>query len=139
MKNKKKKNAKINSFYVKKREDLKNSINTFSKKVPLYDLFLNKNNKLKLIESIKTDSWYDSKIYNRNTIDDNKYTFIESDIEKPKHIYKCEKIILLPTIEQKKILLNMLEGYRLIYNSTLKFIKTREYKNKVNKTIKVLS
>ena len=33
----------------------------------------------------------------------------------------------------------MLEGYRLIYNSTLKFIKTREYKNKVNKTIKVLS
>lgn len=139
MKNKKKKNAKINSFYVKKREDLKNSINTFSKKVPLYDLFLNENNKLKLIESIKTDSWYDSKIYNRNTIDDNKYTFIESDIEKPKHIYKCEKIILLPTIEQKKILLNMLEGYRLIYNSTLKFIKTREYKNKVNKTIKVLS
>jgi hypothetical protein len=33
----------------------------------------------------------------------------------------------------------MLEGYRLIYNSTLKFIKKREYKNKVNKTIKVLS
>ena len=48
---------------------------------------------------------------------------------------KCKKIILLPSDNQKKILLDMLEGYRIIYNYTLKFIKTKQYNNIHNERI----
>ena len=115
-------------FYNKKYNELKNNIDLFSNKVPLYNIFLS-NNKL------VTDSWYDAKIYNSSVKDNNNYTFIDYDLERPKKILKCEKIILLPTKIQIKSLLNMLEGYRLIYNYTLKFIKTREYNNIHNKRI----
>lgn len=115
---KKKKNK---DFYEKKYNDLKNNIDLYSKKVPLYNLFLNNNN------NINTNSWFDKKVYNTEINDNNVYEFIKSDIEIPDKILKCEKIILLPTKEQKELLLNMLEGYRLIYNHTLKFIKKRAY------------
>jgi len=115
-------------FYNQKYNELKNNIDLFSNKVPLYNIFLS-NNKL------VTDSWYDAKIYNSSVKDNNNYTFIDYDLERPKKILKCEKIILLPTKIQIKSLLNMLEGYRLIYNYTLKFIKTREYNNIHNKRI----
>lgn len=119
---------KSKDFYNKKYNELKNNIDLFSNKVPLYNLFLS-NNKL------KTNSWYDAKTYNPLVNDNNNYTFIESELKIPEKILKCEKIILLPTEIQKKLLLNMLEGYRLIYNYTLKFIKTREYNNINNKRI----
>jgi len=119
---------KSKDFYDKKYNELKNNIDLFSNKVPLYNLFLDNNN-------LVTDSWYDSKRYNSSIQDNNNYTFIDYDLEKPKRILKCDKIILLPTKIQTKLLLDMLEGYRLIYNYTLKFIKTREYNNIHNKRI----
>ena len=115
-------------FYNQKYNELKNNIDLFSNKVPLYNLFLGNNN-------LVTDSWYDAKIYNSSIKDNNNYTFIDYDLERPKKMLKCEKIVLLPTKIQTKSLLNMLEGYRLIYNYTLKFIKTREYNNIHNKRI----
>ena len=45
-------------FYDKKYNDLKNNINLYSKKIPLYNLFLNNSN------NSNTNSWYDKKIYN---------------------------------------------------------------------------
>lgn len=108
-------------FYQKKYNDLKNNIDLYSKKVPLYNLFLNNDT------NSNTNSWYDKKIYNIDINDNNIYEFIKSELVIPDKILKCEKIILLPTKEQKNLLLNMLEGYRLIYNHTLKFIKKREY------------
>ena len=119
---------KSKDFYNKKYNELKNNIDLFSNKVPLHNLFLSNNN-------LVTDSWYNAKIYNSSIKDNNNYTFIDSNLEIPEKNLKCEKIILLPTKIQKKILLNMLEGYRLIYNYTLKFIKTREYNNIHNKKI----
>jgi hypothetical protein len=44
-----------------------------------------------------------------------------------KKIIACKKIILEPSEEQKNKLLNMLEGYRLVYNKTIKFFKERRY------------
>ena len=119
---------KSKDFYNKKYNELKNNIDLFSNKVPLHNLFLSNNN-------LVTDSWYNAKIYNSSIKDNNNYTFIDFDLERPAKILKCEKIILLPTDIQTKSLLNMLEGYRLIYNYTLKFIKKREYKNIHNKRI----
>ena len=98
------------------------------KKVPLYNSFLDNN-------SINTNSWYDKKVYNTDTTDNNIYEFIKSELIIPDKILKCEKIILLPSKKQKNLLLNMLEGYRIIYNHTLKFIKKREYNKFHNRII----
>lgn len=122
---KKKKHNK--EFYKKKYKELEDNIHLFSKKIPLYNLFLDNKN-------IKTNSWYNEEVYSTNINDENNYTFIDSTIKDDKNekLLKCDKIILLPTKKQQELLLNMLEGYRLIYNYTLKFIKTRSY-NKIHK------
>ena len=131
MVNKRKKKKIKTLFYNNKYIELKNKINIYSEKIPLYNSFINNYSK-------KTNSWYDMNIYESYIIDNNNYTFKDYEFNKPKKLLKCEKIILNPTHEQKKILLNMLEGYRLIYNYTLKFIKTRYYlKNKNNKNISI--
>ena len=121
---KKKKPLKI-EFLNSKLNDLKNNIEKFNTKVPLYNLFYDKN--------LKTNSHFDIKIFKSNFIDNNKYIFkndINYDINSNEKLIKCKKIILLPSIEQKNLLLDMLEGYRLIYNLTLKFIKTRYFLKK---------
>ena len=119
-------------FYKKKYKDLENNIHLFSKKIPLYNLFLDN-------ECIKTNSWYNTKVYNTNFNDENNYAFIDStlkDNDKNEKLLKCDKIILLPSKKQQELLLNMLEGYRIIYNYTLKFIKRRIYnKSHQNNTI----
>ena len=119
MKKKKKHNK---EFYKKKYKELEDNIHLFSKKIPLYNLFLDNKN-------IKTNSWYNEEVYSTNFNDENNYTFIDSTIKDNKNekLLKCDKIILLPTKKQQELLLNMLEGYRLIYNYTLKFIKRRIY------------
>lgn len=124
---KKKKHPK--EFYENKYNELKDNINLYTKKVPLYNLFL------KNKENLNTNSWFDTEIYDNFDNDTNNYNFIDSSLEIPNKILKCDKIILLPTLQQKKLMLDMLEGYRLIYNLTLKFIKTREYNRIHNEKI----
>ena len=128
-----KKRKKYNiEFYKKKYKELEENIQSFSKKIPLYNLFLDN-------KSITTNSWYNTKVHNTNMKDENNYTFIDSTLKnnhKNEKLLKCDKIILLPTKKQQDLLLNMLEGYRIIYNSTLKFIKRRIYnKTHQNNTI----
>ena len=114
------------TFLNNKLEILKNSISNYSKNVPLYNIFFQNS------EIIKTDSFYDMYSYIVDKKDTNKYEFNIDDVEIPKKIYKCTKVCLKPTVEQKKLLLDMMDGYRLVYNLTVNFINKREYLRKKN-------
>jgi len=140
MKKSKRKKNKIERkiFHSGKLNEMKNAIQ-IHKNVPLYNIFFE--------NSIKNDinSYCDINIYNVDNIDTNKYQFkndiiqkINRKTKKPNVLLSCKKIIILPDSKQKKIILNMFEGYRKAYNLTLKFIKTREYRRKkylLNKNI----
>ena len=140
MKKSKKKKNKIEKeiFHSGKLNEMKNAIKKH-KNVPLYNIFFDNN--------IKNDinSHCDINIYDIDNIDINKYQFkndivqkINRKTKKPNILLSCKKIIILPDSNQKKIILNMFEGYRKAYNLTLKFIKTREYRRKkslLNKNI----
>lgn len=128
----KKKKNKNNINFNEEYDILKNSIKEYSNKVPLYNIFFNEE------YDSRTDSFYDMKIYNVDNIDNNKYLFKNNiNYNNDLKIIACDKIVLLPTIKQKKDLLLMVEGYRLIYNKTIKFIKNRKYKNDLEKKNKV--
>jgi hypothetical protein len=114
--------------YKEKLSSLQKSINNFSKYIPLCDIFNDKK-----IE--ETSSFYDMVVYKSNDTDNNNYTYdIDSNVI-PTKIFKCTKICLKPNKEQTKILLNMLEGYRLIYNLSVSFIKNRYYLQKKEKKL----
>ena len=90
MVNKRKKKKIKTLFYNNKYIELKNKINIYSEKIPLYNSFINNYSK-------KTNSWYDMNIYESYIIDNNNYTFKDYEFNKPKKLLKCEKIILNPT------------------------------------------
>lgn len=118
-------------IFLDKLNSLQNSISQFSKSIPLYNVFIDKNN-------VDTTSFFDMTIYNSSFYDNNNYTYNLEDVEISSKIYKCKKICLKPDQKQSKVLQNMLEGYRLVYNLTLSFIKTRNYlykKEQKNKMI----
>jgi len=129
-KNKKKKNkSTIHSKNKKTRKTKQNALKKIilekGKYVPHYNLFLDNINK----NSIKTDSFYNMTFYeNTSFIDNNNYLF-KKEIENQDNIIKCDKVVLLPSKEQSISLLNMLEGYRLVYNLTLQFINKRNFYN----------
>jgi len=113
-----KKKKKYNNL---KYQELLYSIKKYSKHVPLYNIFFENPNRL------ETHSVFDMYNYNISEHIDNYYEF-KNDLEfVDKKIIACKKIILDPTQEQKNKLLNMLEGYRLVYNKTIKFFKERRY------------
>jgi len=116
MKKKKYKNIKYN--------ELLDSIKKYSNNVPLYNIFLDNPNKL------KTNSIFDMYSYRVSSCLINNYEFKNDIIFNDKKIIACKKIILEPSETQRKKLLNMLEGYRIIYNQTIKFFKTRKYNYK---------
>ena len=125
MKKSKRKKNKIEKeiFHSRKLNEMNNAIKKH-KNVPLYNIFFDNN--------IKNDinSHCDINIYDVDNIDTNKYQFkndivqkINRKTKKPTVLLSCKKIIILPDSNQKKIILNMFEGYRKAYNLTLKFIK----------------
>jgi IS605 OrfB family transposase len=105
-------------------QHLTSSISKFSKNVPLYNIFLDSE------ENVKTNTSFDMYKYNTDIDDINIYNFNIDEVKIPDKIYKCNKVYLKPSPEQSKNLLKMMEGYRLIYNLTISFIKTREYLRK---------
>ena len=105
-----------------KYKELVDRIKIHSEKIPLYNLFIDKKN-----DKIKTNSYYDMFIKNNHTIDNNKYDF-KNDLEPVDKIIACKKIILQPNNKQKNKLIDMLDGYRIMYNSTIKFFRQRRYK-----------
>lgn len=116
-------------FFKNKSNFLKDSIYNFSKNVPLYNIFVDQKN------YIKTNSVYNMYSYEVNNIDINNYIFNDEKKEynKEQKYFKCKKISLKPTFEQRKNLLLMMEGYRQVYNLTVNFINKREYFRKKNK------
>jgi hypothetical protein len=58
---------KTKDFYNQKYNELKNNIDLFSNKVPLYNIFLDNN-------ELVTNSWYNAKIYNYSIKDNNNIT-----------------------------------------------------------------
>jgi len=71
--------------------------------------------------------------YKINNVDNNNYIFnTEKKISEKDKIFKCTKICLKPTLEQRKNLILMMEGYRQVYNLTIDFINRREYLRKKN-------
>jgi hypothetical protein len=116
MKKKKYNNSKYN--------ELLDSIKKHSKNVPLYNIFFDNPNKL------KTNSIFDMYSYSVSSSIINNYEFKNDLIFDDKKIIACKKIILEPSEIQRKKLLNMFEGYRIIYNKTIQFFKTRKFNHK---------
>ena len=77
MVNKRKKKKIKTLFYNNKYFELKNKINIYSEKIPLYNSFINNYSK-------KTNSWYDMNIYESDIIDNNNYIFKDYEFNKPK-------------------------------------------------------
>jgi transposase len=121
MKKKKKKN--MSKYFI-----LKNKIEQFKSNIPIYNINGNK--------SLNNDSFCNMKQNNIEFPDTNKYNFELDELED--NNLSCKKVIILPNEEQKIKLLNMFEAYRIIFNKTLKFIKTR-YFNSINNKINLPS
>jgi hypothetical protein len=113
-----KKKKKYNNL---KYQELLYSIKKYSNYVPLYNIFFENHNRL------ETNSIFN--MYNYNVSEHINYCYeFKNDLDfDEKKIIACKKIILEPSEEQKNKLLNMLEGYRLVYNKTIKFFKERRY------------
>ena len=116
MKKKKYNNIKYN--------ELLDSIKKNSKNIPLYNIFFDNPNKL------KTNSIFDMYSYNVSYSIMNNYEFKNDLVFDDKKIIACKKIILEPSEIQRKKLLNMFEGYRIIYNKTIQFFKKRKFNYK---------
>ena len=73
------------------------------------------------LNKINTNSWYHAgRIEIKNNID------VKFDDIKPSpsdNLRSCFKVLLLPTPGQRKLLLQWLISYSIMYNETIKFIK----------------
>lgn len=101
----------------KYKDNFKKLINKHTNKLPIFNI--------KNVEKYNTNSFFDIDIkqsYNKNL---NNFNFIKNNNN---YALKSHRIILEPTNEQKNILLNMIEGCRLVYNLTNKTIKNFIFK-----------
>jgi transposase len=100
------------------------------KQIELYSNTLWNPNDLKE-EQIKTNSWF-SMLKHKETlgiVEKNKNTYDYETDELAEVKYKCKKKMILPSLKQKEILLKWMEAYRIMYNETVKLIKTKRYMN----------
>lgn len=119
-KNKKKKKKKQEEYKKVQNEKylfLKTQITKHSNNIPFP-------NKIIKNEYINTYSFFDMKIstFKKNR---NVFNFIKGDNDSK--LIGAKKIILLPNLEQKKILLESFEAYRIMFNETNRFIKERYF------------
>lgn len=98
--------------------NLPDLINKYSNKIPLNELF-----NIKLTQR-ETNSWFDIKDKN---IDGKFISCNPSHIEHADKVTKCHKITILPTPNQKNILLKWFEAYRLMYNKTISLIRKLKF------------
>lgn len=93
--------------------ELQDLVKKYGSKIPFSEKFISRNK--------DTNSWFDIKVQNKKMDTFNvKFNLEESKSNK---IIKCNKIILLPTLEQKVKLLKWMDAYRIMYNKTLHLIK----------------
>ncbi|NQV78708.1 MAG: transposase [Lutibacter sp.] len=93
-------------------------IKKYNNKVPLNDIPIN--------NFIQTNSWFDIKESNQF---DHINQFKFNKLVDNNKIIKCKKVILIPTIKQKKLLLGWLNSVRIMYNDTIRYIKYRYWNN----------
>jgi transposase len=99
-----------------------NTIKKNSNKVPISNYLNNKND-------INLHCWIKSNKI-KNLENTNNLNF-KNNINNEKEFIKSRKIILLPNEQQKLILYNWFEGYRLLYNEVINYFN-KEYYNKRN-------
>ncbi len=123
--NKLKRESGKKKFKSKHVNGLKKLNKLYNDKIPLNELFDDINN------SVDSNSWFSIK-------ESNKFRKINSlkfkDDKISTKIIKCKKLIILPTIEQKKILLKFMNAYRLMYNRTIKLMRSNWKNNKKTST-----
>lgn len=79
-------------------------------------------------EKINTHSWFDmEKGINNEPFTKQRHQFICDKLQKVD--YKCKKIMLIPTTEQKRILLEWMDAYIKMYNQTIKLFRQKYYNN----------
>jgi len=118
MKRKKKKPNKKNERK-KKLIELQNKVKTYG--YLLWDVPQNKK-----WQSKETNSWFDYETISNKPNSQVNINIPKADNKNDQPI-KCKFVTLKPTEEQRKILLGWLEGCRLMYNYTLKYIRNQEY------------
>ena len=70
-------------------------------------------------KNIKTNSWFKIKQFSYKNISEYDIKLKKSA---KKYIIKCEKIQMFPTIKQKDILINWMNGYIKMYNETISLL-----------------
>lgn len=97
----------------------------YNSKIPLNELFNNINN------SIDSNSWFSIKERNQFR----KENLLQFKNTKTSiKIIKCNKLIILPTDEQKEILLRLMKAYRLMYNRTIRMMRSKWKNNEKTST-----
>lgn len=80
-------------------------------------------------QEVHLNSWFNINLIN-NTYNSNNNLLFKNNLNNKKEIIKCQKIILLPTQEQKQIFNNWFEAYRLMYNKTIHYFNKQIYNKK---------
>jgi hypothetical protein len=128
--NKLRRHNRKNAFYKKWIAFQNNALSNYHPSLPLPELTIYDT----LKKLTPTDSWYHHYIY---SFEHSKTPFIEcnpSCLEQKDEIIFSRKHIILPTLQQRKILFNWFEAYRVMYNETVnliykhKFLSTLSYK-----------
>lgn len=95
-------------------------VKKFKKKIPYKDISSNK-----ACEEIESDSWFDIKT--RSFPPKNMIKCNPSELEEESQVMYCRKVIIFPTEKQKEILFKWFEGYRKMYNDTIRLIRYIKY------------
>ena len=98
-------------------------VKIYSNKIPLNELF--------------NIDWVDGDLHCISDIRTSQFPkrdeqFIFKQNPSSEKITKCKKVVLSPTKEQQKILLDMFNGYRIMYNQTNRLIKKMLMKKEKN-------
>lgn len=114
-----KKKKDINKFInkTKKLDNLQNKVKKFTKYVPLNNLIINENH----YNEFHLDSWLNNQ--EQNITNNNNILKIDKGEKNSKIKLKCKKINIYFNNDQKKIMLNWFDAYRIMYNKTVQFIK----------------
>jgi len=72
-------------------------------------------------ENIKSNSWFN--IRSKNFKQTDMIECKPTQLDHVNEIIRCKKVIILPTNNQRELIFNWFEGYRKIYNDTVKLIR----------------
>ena len=108
---------------MKRKKKLKQELELLQSQIEIHNKNFNYDNFLntEIGQKTKTDSWFD--IQKSRYVSDCHLTLPSLYSIPKKEFMKCKKILLMPNHEQKKIMMDWLEGFRLMYNETVKMVR----------------